>query len=174
MLYYAGIGSQETPVELAPLIATIAKGFVDRGFTLNSGAACGADSMFEAGQLAAGGECNIFLPWPFFNKHDSNLVTQWAQARDIAATIHPAWSKLSQGQKKLHARNIHQVLGRDLNTPVKCVVCWTLGGQDIGGTRTAIKLARSRDIPVFNLWHEQTIQQLREFLRGYKCNKIQS
>ena len=168
MLYYAGIGSRETPVDLGDLIAKIASAFAARGFTLNSGAANGADKMFECGQLVAGGLCDIYLPWSYFNNHESHLVTQWAEARQIASTIHPKWDSLSQAVKKLHARNIHQVLGRDLATPVECVVCWTPGGKSVGGTRTAVELAKSRNIPVFNLWHSMHIQQLRQFLRGYK------
>jgi len=43
--------------------------------------------------------------------------------------------------KKLHGRNVKQVLGDDLKTPSDFLLCWTKEGKDVGGTRTAIVLA---------------------------------
>jgi len=50
----------------------------------------------------------------------------------------------------LQARNSHQVLGLDLNTPSDFVICWTKNGKDQGGTFQTIRIARSYDIPIFN------------------------
>jgi hypothetical protein len=70
--------------------------------------------------------------------------------------VHPAWDILSQGAQKLHARNVHQILGPDLSrpTPVEFVLCWTPDAQVVGGTATAIRLAQDRNIPVYNLADE--------------------
>jgi hypothetical protein len=44
-----------------------------------------------------------------------------------------------------------QILGENLDTPVKFVICWTRNAQTIGGTATAIRLAKQRGIKVYNL-----------------------
>lgn len=53
----------------------------------------------------------------------------------------------------MHRRNVHQILGRDLKTPVDEVYTWCIvdaHGEPIGGTRTAIKVAQLFGIPVYN------------------------
>ena len=68
-----------------------------------------------------------------------------------AAQFHPAWDRCSQGVRKLHGRNMHIILGADLQTPVSFVVCWTVDGAIIGGTGVALRCAMQHNIPVFNL-----------------------
>lgn len=122
------------------------------GYMLRSGHAPGADQAFERG---AAGRAQIFLPWKDFC-HDVAIQGQpyfapSTQATAIARDVHPAWSRLSHGARKLHARNCHQVLGPGLNDRVEFVVCWTKNGSVVGGTATAIRLARLNKIPVYNL-----------------------
>jgi len=45
------------------------------------------------------------------------------------------------------------------------VVCWTEGGQEIGGTRTAIRLANHMGIMVKNLGLPSVEKEVREFIR---------
>jgi hypothetical protein len=125
-------------------------------YILRSGGAEGADTAFERGVdivVSAGliGK-EIYVPWKGFrNNHKDDITEIRITAFVIAQGIHPNWKGLSDGAKKLHARDIHQVLGRDLKTPSKFLICWTMNGEDIGGTRTAIKCARNNKIPVYNL-----------------------
>ena len=124
-----------------------------RGWILRSGGADGADRAFERG-VANRKNKEIFLPWRNYNNrpdapYDTHLVVH--KALEIAATIHPVWKDLSESVKQLHARNIHQVLGKNLDTPSKFLVCWTKGGKPVGGTRTAIIVAQENNIPVFNI-----------------------
>ena len=146
---YAGIGSRETPKHILAMMTSIAEALEAKGFTLRSGGADGADAAFAQGT----NEKEIFIPWSNFNGVTSDFVGASTKATEIAKSIHPAWDKCSQGAKKLHSRNVHQVLGKDISpdTYSKFVICWTRDGMDIGGTATAIKLARSVGIPVFNL-----------------------
>lgn len=138
--YYAGIGSREAPSNVLIVMTEIAKLLEQNGYILRSGHAKGSDMAFEAGvQLAKNKE--------IFSRH----VTTCDAARDIAASIHPAWHNCSDYAKGCHGRNIYQVLGRDLKTPVSFVICWTPEGKEIGGTRTAIVLAKRHKIPVYNL-----------------------
>ena len=140
MKYYAGIGSREAPSAILLAMTDIAILLEQNGFILRSGHAKGSDMAFEAGiQLAANKE--IF----------SRYVNTCEEAKAIAASIHPAWHNCSDYAKGCHGRNIYQVLGRDLKTPVSFVICWTPEGKEIGGTRTAIILAKKHKIPVYNL-----------------------
>ncbi len=95
-----------------------------------------------------------------FSRH----VNTCDEARAIAASIHPAWHNCSDYAKGCHGRNIYQVLGRDLKTQVSFVICWTPEGKEIGGTRTAIVLAKRNKIPVYNLAVYE-ISSVEEFVR---------
>lgn len=149
-----GIGSRETPLHIIGQIQTIVSVATQREWTLYSGGADGADLAFETAYREAKGRHMIFLPWKGFNKNPSPYYEPPAEAYEIAERIHPAWGNCSRGAQRLHARNIQQILGLDLKTPTDMVFCWTKNGEEIGGTRTAIVLAKERNIPVYNLFFE--------------------
>lgn len=149
---FAGIGSRETPRSIRPLIDIVCDVAVTAGFTLVSGGADGADSMFENAYDERWGCKEIRLPWPGFNGNASPLTSASAEAWEIAAQHHPAWSSLSRGAKALHARNVHQVLGADCRSPVEFVVYWTMRGQMVGGTGQALRIASAYDIECVSLW----------------------
>lgn len=146
--FYAGIGSRETPPQVLTCMTKIAHRLHLRGYVLRSGGAGGADLAFESG---AGDAKEIYLPWRNFNGNPSPRYTPSAAAMQMAGDFHPAWERCSPGARKLHARNCHQMLGADLNTPVAFVVCWTPGGHGSGGTGQALRIARAYNIPVFDL-----------------------
>lgn len=169
--FYAGIGSRETPANIRALMAELAYDLGEQGYTLRSGAAEGADAAFERG-LADRHEKEIWLPWKGFNSHPSALYRPSAEALQLAATFHPAWERCSLGAKKLHARNMHQVLGADLATPVDFVVCWTKDGAGAGGTGQAIRLAKSRDIAVFDFGYGPgVLPDFRDYLRDLQRDR---
>jgi len=115
--YYTGIGSRETPRDIQKLFAKVATYLSEMQFILRSGGAQGADKAFEIGCNIVTGQKEIYLPWKGFGGSDSNLIVKDDKAFDIAEKFHPYWHNLSQGARKLQARNSHQVLGLDLNTP---------------------------------------------------------
>lgn len=163
---FAGIGSRETPPEILEKMKAIAKFLSEQGYTLRSGGAVGADSAFEAGA----GKKQIFLPWNNYNGRKVDNVsffsdTLYDKHFNLAANIHPAWEKCSQGAKKMHARNTQQILGRNLDTPCDFVVCWTKDGKLVGGTSTAIRLAMANNIPVFNIGSADGLEELRAFCK---------
>lgn len=172
MSAYTGIGSRRTPREICAYMTKLAAYFAGLGLTLRSGAAVGADSAFESGTLPK--QAEIYLPWRWFNGHSSRLPDQSliAEARAIAATVHPAWDRLQDSARKLHARNAFQVLGPDLRSPSLFVVCWTPDGAEdgwgcsaeTGGTGTAIRLAHQHGVPVFNLARSDAHQRLAAFV----------
>lgn len=170
--FYAGIGSRQTPDSVVNQMIALAKRLAGRGYCLRSGAAQGADSAFETGCDLVSGPKEIWLPWPDFNGHvDTGFYPEDAHY-EKAATLHPAWEKLSRGPRSLHARNSGQVSGRDLKTHVSFVLCWTADGcesdatrtRDTGGTGTAIALASRLGIPVFNLGRAGSYERFVEYV----------
>lgn len=178
-VYYAGIGSRESPKEVLDQMQQFAYQAAKRGWVLRSGGANGADTAFEVGCDHANGKKEIFLPWKGFNQNDSSLFVVDDRALALANEIHPAYNKLSRTAKLLIGRNMHQVLGKALNQPVTCVVCWTKDGceswtsygRNTGGTGSAIALASHIGATVFNLQRPNRYLDALEFLINDGVNK---
>ena len=147
-MYYAGIGRRVIPDEIKISFEKFGRFAQDRGLVLRSGGAEGADSAFEKYVIPANKQ--IFLPWKHYNGHLSRLCNPSNKAYQIAKKFHPRWNEYSCGVQKLLARNVHQLLGPNLRSPVEFVVCWTEDGNETGGTGQGIKMAQTLDIPVFN------------------------
>ena len=166
-LAYTGIGSRQTPPAVLDKMRKIAARLAARGYILRSGAAEGADSAFEAG---SGEQKEIYLPWKGFGGSASQLFDLQTRqdAKGIAASLHPAWEHLKEPVRRLHTRNVFQVLGADLQTPSRFVICWTPDGAQseqersskTGGTGTAIALAAQRGVPVINLARPDAMDRL--------------
>jgi len=163
MKFYAGIVSRETPPLILEQMTMLAFSLESAGYCLRSGGASGADEAFEYGADTK----EIFFPWPGFAQCDGIVVSEtseiYFEAEDIAKQVHPAWRKLTQGGRRLHTRNVFQVLGRDLETPSRFVVAWTRGGKLIGGTATALSIAMNHNIPIFNLADGHTNDEILAF-----------
>lgn len=165
--YYAGIGSRETPTNIQVLMTRIARRLEQLGYVLRSGGAVGADRAFARG-------CSkkiIFRPrgQEYELREDEIIVSGelLEQAHEIAGRYHPYWDFIkSRIKKELIARNTFQILGADLNTPAKFVICWTVDGHDTGGTGNAIRTAWAYDIPVFNLYDDQALNEFSKYLKG--------
>ena len=168
--YYAGIGSRETPQDICALETKIAARMEELGFILRSGGAKGSDAAFEAG-VKDPSRKQIFLP-----SEDWNIPPGIKQsAQQTAMRIHGNWNSPRMTSydgygQRAHTRNVFQILGKDLISPSSLVICWTPGGEPVGGTRTAILLAQERNIPVFNLFHdERALLGIKEFLQDHKA-----
>jgi hypothetical protein len=161
---YAGIGSRETPPAMLDLMVRAASQLAARGWVLRTGMAGGADQAFYRG-ASAHGTLELYLPWPAFEaeaRSPAGAAEQFVlgqptpAAYELAAQFHPAWSRLPQGARKLHARNCHQVLGPDLASPARFVLCWTPDGsldgrgRRVGGSGQALRIAHHHGIAVFN------------------------
>lgn len=172
MKTYAGIGSRQTPPQMLDLMADLAQTLATRGYTLRSGHAPGADQAFERGASTC---AEVYLPWASFERAvrcdaDYQQAAPSPEALQLAAQHHPAWDRLKPGARSLHARNCHQILGRDLNNPVSFVVCWTRDGAttnpgpSTGGTGQALRLANAHSIPVFNLARLEHLTRVEAFI----------
>jgi hypothetical protein len=167
MLYWTGIGSRQTPPPALELLERTAAALMLLGYTLRSGHADGADQACERG---AGGNAEIYLPWPTFNAnvpvvsgiHVPKVIGRPSlDAIRLAVEIHPLGHHLSDRVLALHGRNSHEVLGEQLDEPSKFVLCWTPdgsvdgSGRFAGGTGQALRLAACKGIQVFNLAREE-------------------
>jgi len=173
-LAYAGIGSRETPPHVLDLMVRAASQLAREGWVLRTGMAGGADQAFYRGARAHGA-LELYLPWPSFEadaRSPAHAAEQFVlgqptpAAYELAARFHPAWTRLPQGARHLHARNCHQVLGPDLASPARFVFCWTPDGsldgrgRRVGGTGQALRIAHHHGIQVFNLARPEHAERL--------------
>jgi hypothetical protein len=163
-IYYTGIGSREIPDVYKEIVRYIATDLAMKGCVLRSGGADGSDLNFEFGCDAGNGEKEIYLPWKGFNESQSKLIVSKKEAFDIAKKYHPAWNKLTQGARKLHARNVHQVLGMNLDRPSNFVICYTKDGKGQGGTGQALRIAKAYGILIFDIGCYTDLNQLMKNL----------
>lgn len=169
--YYTGVGSRQTPELILLQMRRLAAWLRYGGYTLRSGGAEGADRAFAS---QAGQDAEIYLPWLGFLMCDYRLARPSLDAYRLAATTHPNWSKLHSGARALHARNCHEVLGANLDTPSEFLICWTPDGcvgaasrtRETGGTATAIILAERFGVEVYNLKNPGTLERLESKLVG--------
>jgi hypothetical protein len=159
---YAGIGSRETPATVLSVLEALAAVLARAGFVLRSGGASGADAAFEAGSDRAGGLKEIYLPWKGFNGSQSERYVVPKEALALAEEFHPLGRGLraKQAVHKFMARNCQQVLGQTLDSPVGFVVCWTAGGQLVGGSAQVLRIAREQGIRVANLGDRMTLREI--------------
>ena len=172
-MFYAGIGSRKTPSNVLNFFTTAARVLDRNGYILRSGGADGADTAFEKGTENK----EIFLPWKKFNGNISELYNISSEAYRIAELYHPNWDNLKESFKKFHARNVHQILGKNLDKPVDFVLCWTPDGaetmeetsKETGGTGQAIRIAWNYQIPIYNLRNEKSKKRFGNFVKEYLC-----
>lgn len=171
------IGSRLTPQRELDFTTAIAQEFAGSGWILRSGAAKGMDKAGEAGFDK--GIKEIYLPWRGFDGHTSPLIApdfpNWEVAVKLMLYLHPNAAAVKQKQSlvKLLARDVYQILGADLATPSDLVLCWTPGGELIGGTALALRVCSwyqqetGKEIPIINigaLGIEASKEKLAEYL----------
>ena len=171
--------------EAAKLFYHVAKTCAELGHIIRSGGASGADYIAELAYFDAinattadADQVEIYVPWknfqatrginnPLHHLHvipsDPALVQR---ANEMVYNTHPNPRALSQGALKLHSRNMNQVFGLDLNTPIDLCICWTEHGIKSGGTASAITLCERNNIPVFNLG-QPNAQNVLDALNNY-------
>lgn len=186
--YYAGIGSRETPPEILEIMNRIASYLEACGFVLRSGGADGADTAFESG-VQDPHHKEIFIPWDGFNGRQASETGVYTQAREdaelaekYAANAHPAWyakrsdgtDVLSRGARRLHMRNVSQVLGFHLQYPIKFAIIWAeeSNGNPKGGTGQAVRICQAIGIPIFNLIIERDFNRIMSKVEQYESNRL--
>lgn len=151
-MFYAGIGSRETPLEIKEIMTKIAIKLELLGYILRSGGAIGADSAFESGVLND------------VNKEIFKAFDATPESIEMAKQHHPKWDACMDYVRHLHGRNCMILLGQELIVPVRFVICWTADGKSTGGTGHAMRLATHNNIPIFNLHDSMTHRRLFDFI----------
>ena len=164
------IGSRETPQLELDFIEEMAEKFALNSWILRSGAAKGADKAGEDGFDKVQGEKEIYLPWKGFMSSSSTLISpefsNWQNAVSLMLFLHPnpKAAKAKETVMKLLARDIYQILGKDLNKP---------SGELKGGTALALRVCQwykeetDNEIPIINIGSlgiEKARESLLKFL----------
>lgn len=147
-MLYAGIGSRNTPNHILDNMRDISKFLYNKLYCLRSGGARGADQAFESG---AGLSKEIFY---------AKDATK--EAIEVAARYHPNWGACIPYVRALHGRNAMIILGKNLNNPVKFVICYcpVVNNEYLGGTGLGVKIALQNNIRVINLFFEEERQRV--------------
>ena len=172
---YTGVGSRKTTELGEERIYRVVKALIRKEYLLATGdAPLGADVYFW--DRVPFGYKERFGPngRRYYKEHTKVVKPEsdaYALARIIASKNHPAWNYLKEEfHKELHIRNVFQVLGEHLDTPSEYLLCWTPDGAETktkkttGGTGTAIRIANSFGIPVFNLCNDDALERLTDYL----------
>ena len=150
--FYAGIGSRRTPESVLQIMAEFAVKAANRGFILRLGGANGADKAFENGCDLVNGPKEVYLPWARFNASESKFFKLSHDALKSVDLYHPSPASLTDGARRLMARNWQQVMGDSIAmVPVVFILCWTQGDINSGGTSQALRIAERYGIPYFNM-----------------------
>lgn len=172
---FAGIGTREGLTdEQKRLIKRRSIDLANLGYSLRTGGATGADQQFlrdyssKIEDLLTGvdltkaiEEIEVYTPWNGFNGYNSDaLCTVWnldscgatntARLIKIASEIHPNWTNLKGGAKKLMARTVWMLMGWNLRSYVDLVVAAPrlYNDKPTGGTLFTIRAAEKLGIPV--------------------------
>lgn len=176
MKYYTMIGSRETPDSIQQLMIKLASKLSKQGWIGRSGGADAADKCLELGCQESPETMEVYLPWNGFNKCYSNNIgyidtpklSTYQTALCLAEELHPNWAACSRGAKGLHTRNCYQVLGKDLKTPSRFVVCWAIptgqGDNCKGGTGQALRLAIREGVEIINLYHDKNVRRIIDWI----------
>lgn len=174
---YAGVGSRRIAAWFTKQQIKFGAAMAFMGIKLHSGGADGSDTAYEFGAKIAydflaqkyglppmdyGRVMNIYLPWDGFNgrqQASGYISTVHPNAERIAAQYHNYWDDLNYGPKKMMSRNSMQVLGDDLNSPVRFVMAYTPDGavnasmttSKTGGTGQAIRIADDKGVNIYNI-----------------------
>jgi hypothetical protein len=168
MKYYCGVGSRETPDNILQEMKSLASILEKQNYCLRSGGAKGADTWFARGTNNA----QIWLPWKDFNigernpKHTYKIIDKDDKfANKIVDEFHPIGKTLRGKTRLLMMRNTYQVLGWWDASDSQFVICWTSDGEASGGTGQAIRIANHYGIPVYNMYHLNKDQILKEITK---------
>lgn len=167
--FYAGIGSRKTPAYTQVEMNYLAGVLSDKGYTLRSGNAEGADQAFASG--VKNDMAHIWLPWKHFqlnfqkkfphHKYIPIDMLEDLEAFHSVSKFHPHADVLSVAGYQFMARNYRQVIGRGWPNS-KFVICWTECGEYKGGTAQAMRIADHFQIPILNLAKLSATEVLKE------------
>lgn len=179
---YIGIGDKTTPPAIIDRIKEIGSKLSDKGYILRTPGFTDAEKAFESSTENK----EIYLPWKKastegLNIDDKDKVFRYSKdIPEIARKIVPVYENLPIAPKAMIDRDIAMVLGKDLRSPVKFVLCWTPDGAEklsektmkTGFIGTIITLCTIVKIPVFNLYKADAEIKLKFHLENFDYQEI--
>lgn len=160
------IGTREPLFEYHDLMVRIGKAFSDKGYIARSGGAIGSDSLFLK-------EYDPSLTIVYRNDDREGCINvknhnNYYEFELLASRVNTHWEFMPVNHKELHARNIPQIMGLNLNTYSDLVIFCAnenYRGQVSGGTATAVKTARRLNIPTINIMNKVQRKKLCDWLK---------
>lgn len=162
----ACIGSRSITEDQKHLFIQIGKFIVSGGGFISSGNAQGSDQAFAfGGNIINPENVIIYLPWNTYEKdhlHPKNKICYEPKKEwfDLTSPFHGGWLKLSQGVKRLMARNYGIVHRAD-----KVIALLNHNKQGGGGTGQGVRIAESLKIPILDL-NNKSFDEIVEFLES--------
>lgn len=166
MRYYAGIGARKAPEDILKKMSLIAFRLRQEGYILRSGGAVGSDSAFMS---SAGVKSEIFKANDFSNNGHFTFP-RWVEEEVVKHCWECPIENMRPFIAALIKRNMMQILGKNGDSPVDFVICWTPMDDPCdkgsGGTRYATRCAVHHGIPVFNLKNNDHKSIINEVIIG--------
>lgn len=167
-LPYAAISNDNAPPHVVEQFKKIVLDMEARGYTMRTSGNKGVEEIIES--LVSSKE--VHVAWKGFNQRETQFTRVDKAAIELVGTLHPAFNDLKDSVKTIIARYAHVILGKDLKSPVRCVVCWTEDGAESAKEKTAktgycgtpIQIASNARVPIFNLKNDNAIYRLNNFL----------
>lgn len=165
---YAGLSNPDTPEAIQVQMKKMAVYLEEQGYTLRTNGGKGGEEALEAAVKIK----EIHLPWKKFNDHDSKFNKTTDSAKSVIRNFAPSFDTLKPAVQIIVASKAHVILGKDLQNPVKFLICWTQDGAETveernprtGFIGVGIALAASLKIPVFNLQKPDALDRLKQFI----------
>ena len=188
MIYYAGIGSRETPEKIGLRMFGVAYDLAEMGgFCLRSGGARGADQYFEQGVgWEAESKKEIYIPWDGFkptkgkpfvrrNGEDGAILANddafW-EAEGLCKALWNGWMNwdgLKQGTRRLLTRNVFQMRG--IGGPASSFVLYWMPRAGGGGTSHALRIAEAYEIPCRKIEETDTVKSVIDWIYDVTSDK---
>lgn len=108
----ACVGSRSINPDLEKFMEDVGAYLVENDFYIASGNATGSDQAYQrGGNRVDPTKVTLYLPWRSYNKeaiHPDNVLIVEPEKHwyEDAQMYHPGWYKLSQGSRRLMARNV--------------------------------------------------------------------
>ena len=169
---YVGIGDAKTPPEVLQKMSSLAATLASKGWTVrHTGNNEGPDIAFEQ----AGGPAEAYIAWKGFNNRQSEFIPPKAVHPEVITIMKqymPTFDNVKPGVHKIIARGVYAVIGKDLRSPARFLVCWSPDGAESAAEKTSktgfmgmpIALASNLRIPVFNLQKPDAMERLMQFV----------
>lgn len=166
----ACLSNQDAPDEIKSVCEKLARVLVENGYTIRTSGGKGGEEAFEKG---AGDKVEVYIPWKGFDQKQSQFCKTKDEAKDVVRQFSPSFESLSKGVQTIIASKAHVILGKDLNSPIRFLVVWSLDGAETkkectaktGFVSTPIKIAESIQIPVFNLKRSDALERIRALIQ---------